>query len=185
MQEMLVKFVMFPRGLNVETDNFFDWNPEIRYFSFAKELIEKEGEDLASRIMWAIAMGWDPVGRFFREDEETKRAELATNVVGDKSFDFGKYSDLIAVYQQKCMTEEKYAYLRATELYAEMLDKPPLEAKDRVSFLKSLSAVADNIEKLKNKAIAAEVIQQKARGKQQPGAATTMKKRLLDRIQTE
>lgn len=179
----MVKFVAVPQGLDVKKDNFFDYNPEVRYFDFVVKLENQLGDEgLLSRVMWALSMGWDPAGRFFRESDADKKDQLARNVVGVPTFDWAKIEYAITGYEEKCMSVEKRSYLAHVKLNQELISNPPKEAKEKILMLKAASSIAKSLEELKAIALNAEEEAQKSRGRQQPGAATRHKKRLLDRV---
>lgn len=127
--------------------SFFSQNPELRYLTPVKDLIEKEGVKKAGRIMWAIYMVEDLNSTLYHMPQEDKKAEVKNNYLKDPDFEWDEYSDLIAAYPDLAMSVEARNYKRLNDKFQSMLDNVEgADLKAATTFYKSLKSIYEGLE---------------------------------------
>lgn len=75
--------------------NFFDQNPELKYISEIKKIVDGYSEKEASKILWAIYMIEDPNSKLYRIPKEKRIEEVKKNYY---NIDVEKFRELIKAY---------------------------------------------------------------------------------------
>ena len=94
---------------NPELD-FFEQNPELRYFPVIQQLLKSVGPDVASRICWAVYLTEDPESKYYAMDKEDRRNVIAENYLKIPDFNWDEYSYLISEYPNMAMSQTKKWY---------------------------------------------------------------------------
>jgi len=88
--------------------DFFKQNPELKYISEFKALIDTRGKEEASKIMWSLYMIEDPKSKIFRMPRKDKLLEVKTNYWPE--FDEEQFTALGKTYGKYCMEKEEFLY---------------------------------------------------------------------------
>ena len=94
--------------------NFFLENPELKYISVFKKLLEEYSEKEASKIMWSIFLYEDPDSKFYRIPKELRLKEIQDNY-----YKIHKYKNKYVcnnynhfnIYENINITKEQYKML--------------------------------------------------------------------------
>lgn len=138
--------------------DFFEQNPELKYITEFAKLIEEEGKQKASRIMWCIYMIEDPKSSIFRLPRNQKVQEIIANYY--KDYDETKYDKLSRLYGQYCMEKEEYLYSiqieKFDQLTTHLKDLSISNEKDfgkYIRIMEKLPKVWEALEKVRTKMI--------------------------------
>ena len=165
-------FVNVPPSLDKEKHDFFDYNPELRYFDCINNLIKKVGGKLASDVMWAVYLVLDPDSKYFASQLNTRKELISKNFLNIPDFDWDIYEEVMTCYPTISMSPSKSDYYRIRSLFDTLLNEVEKSKKDKdaiQSFFNTLERTykgLDNAETrmAKEKDKAAEV-----KGQDQPG----------------
>lgn len=117
------KFVVVPANLDVEEHDFFDYNPELKFIDPIPRLIERVGQMVASRVMWAIYLSEDPDSKFYAMREQEKRYQISKNFLKAIDFDWESYKYVIDAYPDISMSSKKRRFQRLNKKFEQMLDE--------------------------------------------------------------
>jgi hypothetical protein len=137
--------------------NFFLENPELKYISVFKKLLEEYPEKEASKIMWSIFLYEDPDSKFYRIPKELRLKEIQDNYYKFKPEEF---KEVIRSYTTLILTKEENLY----KIQMDKLDEitvflRDLSLDDGEQFKKSmqimgkLSKIWTDLEVIKNRLI--------------------------------
>lgn len=98
-------------------DDFFEKNPGIKKYSQIKRLIEEEGPETASLIMWSFYLLIDPRSFIFNKKTFTERNRFViSNYYND--FNYLKYKYIFEFYEDKIIIDEDVVdYLQLKRIY--------------------------------------------------------------------
>jgi hypothetical protein len=175
MAEQNQKNVLLIRGIPQE--DFWEQNPHMEYFPAVVDLVKKYGYQIGGKLMWSIYLMMDPDSQFFSMDFNDRKREVMTNYFGNADFDMDEpfLKETMVQYPHIAMTREKKRYFDAESLYDDMLYRinnssdASVRAMDKISFLKSLDSIADNIDKMKKKWLDTTKNAGRSKGQQQGG----------------
>lgn len=138
--------------------DFFDQNPEIRYVSEFKLLIQDEGPEKASKLMWCAYMMGDPKSKIFQMPEEEKILEIQNNYYSE--FNPKESKELIRFYGRFCMDKEEFMYsihMAKLDELTEGLNNLSIEKDEDFSkyirIMDKLPKIWDGLDKVKAKMI--------------------------------
>ena len=97
-------------NLDIESpESFWEQNPELKYVEPFAEFYKNDKE--SSKIMSAIYLAYDYKSKFNRAGipEEEAKSDIKKNFLKDQSFEWGKYSEIIDAYKDKCKTKVQKA----------------------------------------------------------------------------
>jgi hypothetical protein len=95
---------------NPDIDDFFEKNFELKYIKEFRELIEKEGQKEAGRLMWAIWLTEDPDSRLYSLGLEVRRDNVIKHYLKNPDFDFSEYDWLVDAYRKYNMSTKARMY---------------------------------------------------------------------------
>lgn len=163
-------FVNVPPGLNKETHDFFEWNPELRYFDCINQLVKSVGPMTASNIMWAVYLVLDPDSKFYAERLEIRKKHIADNFLKIPDFDWDSIDYVLSCYPKISMSPAKNDYYRVRSLFNKMLDEVEGEESEKIqAFLAKLSSIYLGIDKSENRMVKEKGKAIEVKGTQQPG----------------
>lgn len=99
--------IIVPQNLDAEDHDFFDFNPEYRYFNEISKLYKDVGASLASKVMWAIYLTEDPQSAFYGLKREDRRKQVESNYLQNDSFEWDQYEYLVVAYPTITMSPAK------------------------------------------------------------------------------
>lgn len=70
------------------TQNFFEQNPEYRYYDAINNLLKHHSEDQASRLIWAVYLVEHPSSPFYKKFIDDRRHIVAKNYLQEEDFDW-------------------------------------------------------------------------------------------------
>lgn len=149
---------------NFSTDaNFWDANPMLKLPLPFKELYDEDkskNKNKSSRIMWAIALVYDPESKFINLPLPTRMLLVRDEFIGDTEFNFEDYLDQRTMYEELVLTparrqlvewnrimDEKSALLRSmryTKETWEMIEKMLIS---NVKLYDELERISESLEK--------------------------------------
>lgn len=94
---------------NPEHD-FWEQNPQLRYFDQTKKLIEDIGEEKASKVMWAVFLLLDTGSKFRTIDYEERKKIISDNYLNDSRFNWEEFNYLIDAYPEMAMSPAQQIY---------------------------------------------------------------------------
>ncbi len=106
--------------INLE-GNFFDNNPELRYFDETAELIENLGEKEASKIMHAIYLTEDPNSDFYGFSMEDRRKLVLRNYLKLDEFVWEDYDNIIKAWPGWFLTSIEKNYKSLCDIFDKMV----------------------------------------------------------------
>lgn len=106
--------------INLES-NFFDNNPEFRYFDETAELIEKLGEKAASKIMHAVYLTEDPNSAFYTFSKEDRRKLVQRNYLKQEDFEWEEYDNIIRAWPGWFLTSIEKNYKSLCDTFDKMV----------------------------------------------------------------
>ena len=164
-------FVNVPPSLNKDEHDFFEYNPELRYFSCINTLIKSVGPKVASDIMWATYLVLDPDSKFYAQRFDVRKNNIATNFLKIADFDWDKYDYLLTCYPEISMSPSKADYFRIRNLFNKLLgDVEMTEDLSKVqSFLTTLDRTYSGLDKSEMRMVKEKEKGKEVRGSEQPG----------------
>lgn len=163
-------------------ENFFEQNREWRYLDSSTKMLEDFGEELASKLRWAIYMIEDPSSDLHRLDK-SKAIELINKnyLKGDYELEFNpdrmeigneQLEHAIKAYPEESMSYAKRDYYEREKSYR-LLMESEREMSDeykRAQVQEKLNKIYDSL-KERREEFQEEEMQERAKtqGKQQPG----------------
>lgn len=90
--------------------DFWEQNPELKYFNCTRQLIEQVGPLVGSSIMWAVYLTESPESKYYPMDLAERRNIIATNYLKIPDFDWDKYDYLIADFPDISMSKVQRWY---------------------------------------------------------------------------
>lgn len=96
---------------------FFEQNPELRYYPEIKRLIEKHGEKKAGVYMWAAYMFEDPRSKIYRVPIDERTSIISENYLKPKlkEFSVNELSEIRSVYPRLILTKTQILYKGYTD----------------------------------------------------------------------
>lgn len=168
-------FVNVPPNLNKDEHDFFEYNPELRYFGCINQLMKSVGAKLASDVMWAVYLVLDPESKFFGQRLIERKATIATNFLGISDFAWDQYDYVMACYPEISMSPAKSDYFRVRNIFNRLLDD--VEAVEDISkiqsFLTSLDKTYAGMDKAEMRMTKEKEQAKELRGSQKPGKFTS------------
>jgi len=70
------------------TQDFFEQNPEYRYYDAIQNLIKQYGQDRASQLIWAVYLAEHPSSPFYKKEKSERRKIVSKNYLNDEKFDW-------------------------------------------------------------------------------------------------
>lgn len=138
--------------------DFFEQNPEVKYFPDFQKIIKEEGsKERASRVMWAVYLTRDPNSDWYHMSTKEKEALAKESYLKDQEFDFDEYKWLIKAYEKNLMdvTERNFSvWVRKLEQMTNRLDELSFGDKNDkliLSYFTSLDKIWDTIYKVRDK----------------------------------
>jgi len=149
--------------------NFWEQNPEIRLFPFAKKIIDEYGEDKAGDIMWSLYLVEDPKSKLYfgmSLSERISVAETRYNI---------NYEDDIINYREKyieaAMGPHERTFKKLYDKFQKMVSS--IENKDldeSIEFFSKIQAMQKGMDLFETKyATELEEAKKKYRGDKKPG----------------
>ncbi|TXI85914.1 MAG: hypothetical protein E6Q36_10220 [Chryseobacterium sp.] len=106
--------------INLE-GNFFKNNPEMRYFDETSDLIERLGEEEASKIMHAIYLSEDPRSNFYTFSKEDRRSLVLRNYLKRDDFQWEEYEEVIKAWPTWFLTSIEKNYKALCDTFDKMV----------------------------------------------------------------
>src|SRR6187549_2239858 len=106
-------------------NNFWESNPDSKYFDECVELIDQFGLKRSSQLMWAVYLAEHPDSDFFSFTIAAKRDTIARNFLKEKDFDWGILEKTIKQFPDWFMTSAEKNFKR----FSDMLDQLVSEAE--------------------------------------------------------
>lgn len=162
-------FITVPPNLK-PTDNFFEYNPELKYLDKVSEYIDKYGEEQTSKFLWAIYMSEDPDSKLFRLPKKERRQLIARNFLKDVNFDWDSINDLIEEYIYASMSKKKRRYYIIDKQYDELIEEISeiTDIKQKIFFFTKLKSIQDGVDRAEQ-SYEKERSKEQARGSQSSG----------------
>lgn len=146
------KFVTVPGGLEKDKHDFFEYNPELRFFPAVDRLFEEVGPQVASNIMWAVYLAEDPDSKFYTQRPELRRRYTEQGFLRIEGFDWDRYKYLIDAYPEMSMSTSKRDFYRLRRKYDSLLDEVEgLGINDALPFYKALKVIYEGLELAESK----------------------------------
>lgn len=137
--------IIVPQNLNTDHD-FFDFNPQYRYFDEISKLYSDVGPELASLVMWCIFLTEDPDSAFYGLSREDRRKQVSNNFLNNIDFDWDEYEYVIVAYPSITMTNAKRRYKILNDNFDKMLVQlTGQELKDASSFYRDLKKMYEGL----------------------------------------
>lgn len=138
--------IIVPQNLDAEDHDFFDFNPEYRYFDEISKLYKDVGASLASKVMWAIYLTEDPQSAFYGLKREDRRKQVESNYLQNDSFEWDQYEYLVVAYPTITMSPAKRRYKTLNDHFDTMLSQlKGEELKNASSFYRDLKKVYEGL----------------------------------------
>lgn len=159
--------------------DFFEQNPELKYFSQVDSLIAAHGKAEASRLMWATYLTEDPRSKFYRMEKGERRREVATYYLRQPDFDWESIKEICDAYSRMSLSKEQVMF----KIWADKMDEGIAFVKhlsfdeDDTKILRILDKIGklwDTYEKVKNK-----MIEEEQRDQLRGGASKSFKERRM------
>lgn len=164
-------FINVPPGLDKDTHDFFEYNPELRYFDCVNSLIKRVGPKVASDVMWATYLVLDPDSKFYGARIEVRKDLIARNFLKTQDFDWDQYDSILSCYPEISMSPAKADYFRIRKLFNSLLDQ--VEGTDDISkvqsFLTSLDKTYSGLDKAESRMTKEKEKAKEVKGHEQPG----------------
>lgn len=130
---------------NPELD-FFQQNPQVRYFPAVQRLLSNVAEDAAGKIMWAVYLTEDPDSKYYAISYEERRKIIADNYLKDPSFDWTSVSYLIEAYPEMCLDVTERWYKTLADKFSDMVTA--VSKMDVIDEYKDIILMYDKLEKM-------------------------------------
>jgi hypothetical protein len=138
-------------------NDFFLENPELKYISTFKKLLEEYSAKEVSKIMWSIFLYEDPNSKFYRIPKELRLKEIQDNYY---KFDPIKFKEVIRSYTTLILSKEENLY----KIQMDKLDEITVYLKDlnldesedfkkSMQIMGKLSKIWTDLEVIKNRLI--------------------------------
>lgn len=130
--------------------NYFEQYPFILYFDYVTELVNFEGEERASEVMWAIHMVRDIESPFYKStpDIEERKRQVARNFLNDVNFNWDEHKVLFENYHRFTCPREESRYIELHDIYdKQIMSLRASDSKDTINTLKSLKTILEGLEK--------------------------------------
>ncbi len=155
-------------------EDFFQQNPQVRYFPEVQRLLGTVAEDVAGKIMWAIYLTEDPDSKYYPITYEERRKIIAENYLKQDDFDWGKYDFLVEAYPIMCLGITERWYKSLSDKFGDLV--AAVTKMDVIDEYKELILMYDKVEKMVKGLEAVKSLMQKekakrveVRGSSQPG----------------
>lgn len=82
-------------------NNFWDSNPQLKIaedFAVLYKSDKSKGKEDSSKIMWAIALVYDPKSKYYNLPIKSRKQIIARDYLGDESFNFDEYQQQVSFY---------------------------------------------------------------------------------------
>lgn len=160
---------------NPELD-FFDQNPELRYFPVIQQLLKSVGPEVSSKIMWAIYLTEDPESKYYAMDKDDRRNVIAENYLKIPDFSWEEYDYIISEYPNIAMTQTKKWY----KVLIDKMDEQIINIRDMeletkedfekfMSFYTKIKVMFDGVNVVEAKHLQEKAKIVETRGQQQSG----------------
>lgn len=138
--------IIVPSNLSIEDHDFFDYNPEMRYFDAVSKLYDDVGPMIASRIMWAVYLTEDTDSDFYGLSIEDRRGQIESNFLKNDIFNWSEYQYLIDSYPEIVMTPAQRRYKKLNDNFDIMLSQlEGQELKDASAFYSKLKSMYEGL----------------------------------------
>lgn len=162
-------FVNVPPNLDLSHD-FFEYNPELRYYDCINRLIKNVGPKVASNVMWAIYLVIDPDSKFYAQQFEVRKDNIAKNFLKIPDFNWDDYDYVISCYPDISMSPSKSDYYRIRKLFNRVLDDADGEEINiATNFLSKLNGIYVGLDKAEVRMSKEKQQAKDVRGEEQPG----------------
>ena len=163
-------FVNVPPKLNKEEHDFFEFNPELRYFDCINTLIKNVGPQVASDVMWAVYLYLDPDSKFFSQRPEVRKDYIEKNFLKIPDFNWDDYDYVLACYPNISMSPSKADYFRIRSLFNRVLSESEgADIETASSLLSKLSTIYTGLDKSESRMIKEQKAAAEVKGMEQPG----------------
>lgn len=160
--------IIIPQDLDILEHDFFELNPEYKFFNGTNTLIKNVGPLLASKVMWAIYLTEDPDSAYYGLELKERRELIQSNYLKNEDFDWDEYKYVITDYPKMLMTPAKRRYKKLNDNFDKMLEELEGEAlKDAANFYKSLESMYKGL-----LLVESQYNKQKQREKEQVGSSS-------------
>lgn len=164
-------FVNVPPSLNKDDHDFFEYNPELRYFDCINRLIKKIGAKEASDVMWAVYLTLDPDSKLFASRLDVRKDLVARNFLKAPDFNWDLYEDILTCYPNISMSPSKADYYRIRALFDKLLSE--VETSDDrqaiQSFFATLERTYKGLDTSESRMVKEREVAKDVRGQEQPG----------------
>ena len=164
--------------------NFFENNPEMRYFDEPARIIELHGEKEASKVMHAIYLTEDPNSDFYTFSKEDRRKLVQRNYLKQEEFEWEEYDNIIRAWPGWFLTSIEKNYKSLCDTFDKMVFEVSVldvsDAKQQrmaLDLLKSIEGVYKGLATVAKMFTAEQESKRNTRGQDQAGflAQKTMK----------
>lgn len=156
--------------------NFWESNPDSKYFDECVELIDQFGLKRSSQLMWAVYLSEHPDSDFFSFTIKDKRDTIAKNFLKDKDFDWSILESTIKKFPDWLMTSAEKNFKR----FSDMLDQLVSEAEEldiknkdqgslKLQIMKSVDPLIKSYRTIKEVFDKEKESKRNVRGEDQPG----------------
>lgn len=115
--------IIVPQKLDPEVHDFFDYNPEYRYYSSVMSLEKDVGPMVASRVMWAIYLTEHPESVFYGQAREDRRREIEKNFLNNTEFDWDYYDYVIEDFPNITLDTDGRRFKKLNDKFDELLEE--------------------------------------------------------------
>ncbi len=127
-------------------EDFFQQNPQVRYFPAVQRLLSNVAEDVAGRVMWAVYLTEDPDSKYYPISYDERRKIIAENYLKDPDFDWGSVDYLVEAYPDMCLGVAERWYKKLADKFGEIVEAiGDMDAKEDY---KDMVMMYDKLEKM-------------------------------------
>lgn len=127
-------------------EDFFQQNPQVRYFPAVQRLLGNVAEDAAGKIMWAVYLTEDPDSKYYPISYTERRKIIADNYLKQPEFDWDGISYLVSAYPDMCLGVTERWYKKLADKFGEMVDA--ISEMDAKEDYKDMVMMYDKLEKM-------------------------------------
>lgn len=158
---------------NPELD-FFEQNPQVRYYPEIQDMIQKNAAEDASKIMWAVYLTEDPSSKYYAIPYEERRKIIAENYLKDPNFQWDSIQKLVSAYPEICLSKTERWYKKLSDKFEDMVQTVSTmstidDFKDILTMFDKLEKVFKGLEVVENHMKKEKASQTELRGTTKPG----------------
>lgn len=127
-------------------EDFFQQNPQVRYFDPVQRLLSSAAEDVAGKIMWAVYLTEDPDSKYYPLPYEERRRIIAENYLKQPDFPWEDYSYVVSAYPDMCLGVTERWYKMLADKYSDMV--VAVSKMDVIEEYKEILMMYDKLEKI-------------------------------------